>query len=153
MRRSFVSAALICLAGAAVAQPAAQSAPAQPAAQPQAAPDAAVQIEQLQRQLALAGAEIRRLRAIEATSASTQAARDACVEKNKTLVAVGRDILAAYDKRYRRGRHDPLQLGRTRFETEAQDFAGQIYDNRYDVPPAKTPPAQPASGTTDTKNP
>lgn len=63
--------------------------------------------------------------------------------RNERLVAIGRDLIASYERRFRRTQKDPLQLGRVRFERELQGWGDQIYTNRADAQAQPDAPTQP----------
>jgi len=63
------------------------------------------------------------------------AALGECRMRNGRLVSISRQLIEGYARRYGvMHRHDPLQLGRRRFEFELQALSDAIYDNKVDVP-------------------
>ena len=60
---------------------------------------------------------------------------EACTARNMRLVATGRDLVALHEKRYGARRYEPLQLARTKIETEAQAMGDRI---AKDVEPPQT---------------
>ena len=138
MRRAIpimLALALWPLAGPALAQDQA------PAAAPQPA-EAEQQLLQLNQQLQAAQAEIQRLRAANAELDGQRAAVTACAAKNDRLVAIGNELIAEFERRYRHSQYEPFQLARRQFETELQAKADAIYQNKADaVAPAPPPDA------------
>lgn len=111
--------------------------------EPLAQADQTTRIAQLEQQLALAVQEVQRLR-------GSDIALDRCRAKNERLVAIGNDLITAYGNRYRRGRDNMFQFGRTRFEKELQDKAEQMHINRHEVPEQGPPQAVPEQDTPKT---
>jgi hypothetical protein len=73
---------------------------------------------------------------------------DQCRVKNGRLVFIARELIEAYEKRYAQEHHDPLQLGRRRFEFELQALSDAVYDNRAEVTvplPGEKPAKKPAT--------
>ncbi len=62
----------------------------------------------------------------KASSAASLASLDACTARNTRLVATGRELVALHIKRYGKHRYEPLQLARTRIETEAQAMGDRV---------------------------
>lgn len=83
--------------------------------------------------LKAAEADLAQQRAAAATSgtAATAAAAtlQACNERNARLVATGRDLVALHVRRYGARKYLPLQLLRTKIETEAQAMGDRIAAN------------------------
>lgn len=142
-RLSFVlAAAAMTAAFASVPGARAQQAP---APVPTTAPDATAQIMALRAQLVAAQQEIVRLRGDVANQRDVQTALDQCRDKNGRLVSIANELIAAYEKRYRRGQFLPFDTGRRRFEAELQDIGDKVYDNRADAGPRRGPPQAPAA--------
>jgi septal ring factor EnvC (AmiA/AmiB activator) len=129
--------ALLPLAGPALAQDQDQA----PAAVPQPA-ELEQQLLQLNQQLQAAQAEIQRLRAANAELDGQRAAVAACTAKNDRLVAIGNELIAEFEKKYRHSQYEPFQLARRQFETELQLKADAIYQNKVDAV-APSPPVPP----------
>jgi len=85
----------------------------------------------------------------ELADAKTRASGlEQCHAKNDRLVAIGQQLIQAYEHDYRVSLHDdPFQLGRRRFEAELQKQSEAIYENRVDVPVKPSVP-QPAGAET-----
>lgn len=98
-----------------------------------AQPDLAARVAELSRQLVSAQQEIVRLRAEADTGKQADAALAQCRDKNGRLVSITNDLIAAYDKRYRRGQFLPFDTGRRRFEAELQTIGDEVYRNRADA--------------------
>jgi chromosome segregation ATPase len=135
MRRAIpIMLALLPLAGPALAQDQAPVAAPQPAELEQ-------QLLQLNQQLQAAQAEIQRLRAANAELDGQRAAVTACAAKNDRLVAIGNELIAEFETKYRHSQFEPFQLARRQFETELQAKADAIYQNKVDAaPPPPVPP-------------
>jgi hypothetical protein len=152
MRGGLLGAALLLMAIAG-ASATAQQAPA-PATTAAPTPVEAVELA-LRQQLLASQQEVARLQAALADQAEQQAQLARCRDKNARLAAIGSELIAAYQKRYRRGQFLPFDAGRRKFEAELQDQGDRLYDNRLDAaprPPAAPPvpaespgPAQPAN--------
>lgn len=140
MRHSIFALALLALAGSGQAKKSTAPVVAAPAPQPVIDP-LAERISALESQLQQAGAEIQRLRAIEAMANEQRPIIEQLKTKNEALVSIGLELVAAHERRYRRGLKDPFEFGRRKFEAEAQDFADRFYGKRHDVPvrPAEKP--------------
>lgn len=95
-------------------------------------------------QLATAQTELTQAReAVGARNAAT--ARDAaalqlCTDRNARLVATGRELVALHEKRYGRHSFPPLQLLRTRIETEAQAMDDKVAADAIPGPAGATTP-------------
>jgi hypothetical protein len=128
---------------------AAVPAPPAPAAAPVAAgPD----VEALQQRLLAAQQVIATLERQLADEHNRAAALEQARLRNGHLVSIARQLIDAYEKRYGiRRSHDPLQLGRRRFEFEIQALSEAIYDMNADVPlrslPGGPAVAGPGAGT------
>jgi len=107
--------------------------------------DEAAQIAALRADLVTAQQEIVRLRAIAANQPVLEAALDAARARNARLVGIANDLIAAYAKRYARGRFLPFDLARRRFEAELQATGDAVYDNRWDAGPRRVQPQSDAS--------
>jgi hypothetical protein len=110
-----------------------------------AAPTPEQQVAELREQLLASQQQITRLEQQVAEERSRSAALTTCRARNARLVTIGQQLIDEYERRYRRSHHDPLQLGRRRFEAELQDTQEAIYDSRADVP-APAPPAAASKG-------
>jgi len=141
MIRFFLVAALLAGAGRAappgavpaVAIPAvAIPAAAIPAAAPAVSPAA---VETLQLRLLAAQQVIATLERQVSEEHNRAAALEQARLRNGHLVSIARQLVDAYAKRYgMKHSHDPLQLGRRRFEFELQALSTAIYDMDADVP-------------------
>ncbi len=138
MRRALALAAAL-LPCTALAQDAPAAAPAAAAA-----PTPDQQIEALRQRLLSAQQTIATLERQLATAKDKAVLADQCKVKNGKLVYIARELIEGYEKRYQMGHHDPLQLGRRRFEFELQALSDAIYDNRAEVP-VKLPGEAPVS--------
>lgn len=93
------------------------------------------QIEALQERLLASQQTIATLERELADARNRAVALDQCRTKNGRLVSIGRQLIEGFERRYRKGtHHDPLQLGRRRFEFELQALTDVVYDNKADVP-------------------
>ncbi|WCM28023.1 hypothetical protein NDN01_03595 [Sphingomonas sp. QA11] len=118
-------------------------------------PDAAAQVAEMREALLNAQQEIVRLRAEAANRQELEDALKAIREKNERLSAITDELIAAYQKRYRRGQFLPFDTGRRKFEAELQGLGDRAYDNRWDAAPRRapapganaTPPSLPAQQT------
>ena len=136
MRALPVLLAVLLCAPAAMAQPVVPPPPppAVAEAQVQSAPSAA-DIEALQQRLLASQQVIATLQRELADVKSRAVALDQCRLRNGRLVSIGRQLVDGHAGRYAKVRgHDPLQLGRRRFEFELQALSDAIYDNKVDVP-------------------
>ena len=134
----------------------AKSAPATPAsaAPVPGAPDPTAQIDDLRQRLSAARQTIATLDHALKEAQDKALLYDQCRAKNGRMVAIARDMVRAYDKRYQAEHKDPLQSHRRDFEYELQDLSDAIYENRAEVPPPPgtdkpvatlpTPPDDPA---------
>ena len=92
-------------------------------------------VEALQLRLLAAQQVIATLERQVAEEHNRSAALEQARLRNGHLVSIARQLVDAYDKRYgMRRSHDPLQLGRRRFEFELQALSEAIYDMNADVP-------------------
>ena len=136
MIRFFLVAALLAGAGRA-APPGAVPAVAIPAAAiPAAAPAVSpAAVETLQLRLLAAQQVIATLERQVSEEHNRAAALEQARLRNGHLVSIARQLVDAYAKRYgMKHSHDPLQLGRRRFEFELQALSTAIYDMDADVP-------------------
>ena len=132
--------ALFALAQAApaAAQPATQVAPAAANVDPE--------VEALRQRLLTAQQTIATLERQLATAKDRAVLADQCRIKNGRLVFIAREVIEAYGRRFHDEHHDPIELGRRRFEFELQALSDAVYDARAEVP-VKVPgdtAAQPA---------
>jgi uncharacterized protein involved in exopolysaccharide biosynthesis len=146
-------AGLMIFAPLMLAAAAANTAPPLPAAP--VAP--AVDVESLQQRLLASQQVIATLERQLAEEHNRAAALDVARMRNGNLVSIARQLIDAYEKRYGMMKHhDPLQLGRRRFEFELQALSEAVYDMKAEVPLRSLPggaavaPPQ-ASGVTDKK--
>jgi hypothetical protein len=144
--RSFLCALGLAALGA---SPALHAAPAAPVAAPAAVPQGdAAKIESLQQRLLASQQTIATLERELAAAKNRAVVMDECRVKNGRLVFISRELIEAYQKRYKETRKDPLQLGRRRFEFELQALSDAVYTNRIDVPvpppPGEKRPAESA---------
>jgi len=93
----------------------------------------AEQVDGLQQRLLASQQTIATLERQLADLKNRAVAMDQCRVKNGRLVFIGRELIEGYERRYRAGPKDPLQLGRRRFEFELQSLSDAVYDNRADV--------------------
>ena len=136
---------------------AAAPASAAPVAGAPAAPDTTAQIDDLRQRLSAARQTIATLDHALKEAQDKALLYDQCRAKNGRMVAIARDMVRAYDKRYQAEHKDPLQSHRRDFEYELQDLSDAIYENRAEVPPPPgtdkpvatlpTPPNDPALAT------
>lgn len=117
------------------------------AAKPAAAQGDAAKIESLQQRLLASQQTVASLeRELEAAK-NRAVVMDQCRTKNGRLVYIARELIEAYEKRYKLGHKDPLQLGRRQFEFELQALSDAVYTDRVDVPipavPGEKHPAEP----------
>ena len=147
MRARFAPVVGLGLLGLAAAWPPV-AAMAQPA--PVAAPTD--EVVQLGRQLDAARVEIQRLRAQLADAEPQKASLAECRARNDRLVAIGRDLVASYEKRYAMSSFGPFPGSRVRFETEMQKTGESIYQNQVDAAsPRVAPDSASDSGKKDKK--
>jgi septal ring factor EnvC (AmiA/AmiB activator) len=130
----------------------AASAAAPPPAAPGAPSAAAADIEALQQRLLAAQQVIATLERQLVEERNNAAALTQARLRNGRLVSIARQLIDAYAKRYgNTHRHDPIQLGRRRFEFELQALSTAVYDMDADVPlrslPGGTAVALPQSVT------
>lgn len=123
----------IGLLAAAAAAAQAEPAPAPPVVDPQT--------ELVRRELETVRAELERARADLARAGEQRAALTQCRERNARLVAIGNELIAAYDERYQRSRFLPFDYARRKFEGELQATGDRVYDNKVDAGPRAEPPA------------
>ena len=132
---------MMASADAAAANPAANPVAANPVA------DSLSQIDALQQRLLASQQTIATLQRELADAQTRSVALEQCRTKNGRLVSIGRQLIEGYERRYRAEKHhDPLQLGRRRFEFELQALTDLVYDNHADVPvklPAAVQPQNP----------
>lgn len=120
--------------------------PTQPAAQPAPAP-AAIDVEALQQRVLASQQVIATLERQLADEKSRSTALDQCRLRNGHLVSIGRQLIEGYARRYGIDHHhDPLQLGRRRYEFELQALSDAIYDEKADVPLRSVPGGAAALG-------
>lgn len=125
---------------------AAPAVPAAPAAPPSA--DAA-KIESLQQRLLASQQTIATLERELDTAKNRAVVMDECRVKNGRLVFISRELIEAYERRYKMGHKDPLQLGRRRFEFELQALSDAVYTSRIDVPVPRVPGDKPVAEPAD----
>lgn len=105
---------------------------------------AQAQAETLRRQLAESRQQLAQVRAEAAANAQLggqmAASLRLCAADNDALVATGKEVLAAYEQRFRNGQFPPLQLARTRFENAAQVYGDRIAAARFAMPEAFAAP-------------
>jgi hypothetical protein len=146
MRKALLLALALVSAAARAAEPVPPPAPAVAAP----ADAAAAQIEALRQRLLSAQQTIATLERQLAMVKDRAVLADQCRVKNGRLVFIARELIEAYEKRYAQEHHDPLQLGRRRFEFELQALSDAVYDNRAEVTvplPGEKPAEKPATGT------
>lgn len=110
-----------------------------------AATPTAAQVEDLRDRLLTAQQTIATLERRLATEQNRAVALDTCRVKNGRLVAIGKQLIEGYERRYRMTHNDPLQLGRRRFEFELQALSQSVYENLADAPPKPAPAADPGT--------
>ncbi len=81
-------------------------------------------------------AQLRTAAAVDKSAATERlTALEACTARNTRLVATGRELVALHEKRYGKHRYEPLQLARTKIESEAQAIGDRI---AKDVEPSRS---------------
>lgn len=115
-----------------------------PAPQAAQAAPADAEIEALRQRLLAAQQTIATLERQLATTKDRAVLADQCRIKNGKLVFIARELIEGYGRRFHDEHHDPIELGRRRFEFELQALSDAVYDARAEVPvkvPGDTVPA------------
>ena len=146
--------ALLCTGSALAAQqPAMPPQPPPPPAQMAPAPPTLADIDALQQRLLASQQVIATLQRELSEQKNRSASLEQCRLRNGRLVSIGRQLIDGYNGRYnKRNSHDPLQLGRRRYEFELQALSDAVYDNKVDVPLRTLPGSSAITGEPEKVN-